>query len=74
MLFRSGEKVDKEDQSEGVEAVCQVDRGTWPFILPLIWTVNDFYTWPFILPLIWTVNDFYPTMSDKVFYTLCDHY
>ena len=29
---------------------------------------------PFILPLIWTVNDFYPTMSQKVFDTLCNHY
>ena len=25
---------------------------------------------PFILPKIWTVNDFLPTMSDKVFKTL----
>ena len=25
---------------------------------------------PFILPRIWTVNDFLPTMSDKVFKTL----
>lgn len=29
---------------------------------------------PFILPLIWTVNDFYLTMSMKVFNTLADHY
>ena len=29
---------------------------------------------PFILPKIWTVNDFLPTMSDKVFNTLRDHY
>lgn len=29
---------------------------------------------PFILPSIWTVNDFYPTMSLKVFNTLYDHF
>ena len=27
---------------------------------------------PFILPKIWTVNDFYPTMSQMVFNTLKD--
>ena len=29
---------------------------------------------PFILPKIWTVNDFLPTMSAKVFNTLWDRY
>ena len=29
---------------------------------------------PFILPKIWTVNDFLPTMLDKVFKTLQDRY
>ena len=29
---------------------------------------------PFILPKIWTVNDFLPTMLDKVFKTLRDRY
>ena len=29
---------------------------------------------PFILPKKWTVNDFLPTMSNKVFNTLCDCY
>lgn len=29
---------------------------------------------PFILPKIWTVNDFYPTMSRKVFNTLHDRH
>ena len=29
---------------------------------------------PFILPKIWTVNDFYPTMSQKVFNTLRNHH
>ena len=27
---------------------------------------------PFILPLIWMVNNFYPTMSPNVFKKLCD--
>ena len=29
---------------------------------------------PFILPLIWMMNDFYPTMFLKVFNNLCNHY
>ena len=29
---------------------------------------------PFILPKIWTINDFLPTMLDKVFKTLRDRY
>lgn len=29
---------------------------------------------PFILPKIWTVNDYYPTMSQKVFHTLRDRH
>ena len=29
---------------------------------------------PFILPLIWKVNDFYPTMPPNVFNKLCDHF
>ena len=29
---------------------------------------------PFVLPKIWTVNDFLPMMSDKVFKTLQDRY
>ena len=29
---------------------------------------------PFILPKIWTVNDFYPTMSQRVFNTLQDRH
>lgn len=53
-----GVRVEVADQFEGVEAIGQVDGGSWPFILPLIWTVNDFYL----------------EMSDKVFNTLRDRY
>ena len=35
---------------------------------------GDGHTYPFILPKIWTVNDFMPTMSIEVFNTLQDHY
>ena len=35
---------------------------------------GDGYTRPFILPKIWTVNDFKPTMSANVFKNLLDHY
>ena len=54
-------KEDEEDegnQSEGVESVGQEDGGAHPFILLLIWTVNDFY----------------PKITDKVFNTLQDRY
>ncbi|KAL0000999.1 hypothetical protein SO802_014780 [Lithocarpus litseifolius] len=53
-----GVEEDEGDQSEGGEAVDQVDGDTWPFILPLMWTVNDFY----------------PKMPGKVFNTLRDLY
>ena len=29
---------------------------------------------PFILPLIWNVNNFYPTMSPNIFNELCDRF
>ena len=54
-------KEDEEDegnQSEGIESVGQEDGGAHPFILLLIWTVNDFY----------------PKITDKVFNTLQDRY
>lgn len=54
-------KEDEEDegnQSEGVESVGHEDGGAHPFILLLIWTVNDFY----------------PKITDKVFNTFQDHY
>ena len=35
---------------------------------------GDGHTRLFILPKIWTINDFMPTMSAKVFNTLRDHY
>ena len=36
---------EEEDQTEGNGAVAQTDgRGHRKFILPLIWTVNDFYS------------------------------
>ena len=35
---------------------------------------GDGYTHPFILPKIWTVNDFMSTMSAKFFNTLRDCY
>ena len=55
-----GEEEEEEDDKEHLdEAVDQVDNSG---------------TRPFILPLIWTENDFYPTMSLKVFNKLCDHF
>ena len=48
-----------EDHREGDGAVGEVECGGHR---------------PFILPLIWTVNDFYPIMSLKVFNNLCNRY
>ena len=45
---------DKGNQYKGVESIGQEDGGARPFILPSIWTVNDFC----------------PMMFDKVFNTL----
>ena len=42
---------DEGTQSEGGDSKGQEDGGARPFILPLIWTINDFYL----------------TMSSKVF-------
>ena len=49
---------DEGNQFKGVESVGHEDGGARPFILPVIWTINDFY----------------PMMSDKVFNTLQDRY
>jgi len=35
---------------------------------------GDGHTHPFILPTIWTVNDFKSTMMTNIFKTLRDHY
>ena len=35
---------------------------------------GDGHTRPFILSMIWTVNDFKPTMTTKIFNNLRDHY
>lgn len=40
----------------------------------MVGKVDGRSTKPFVLPRIWMVNDFYPTMSQKVFNTLCDHH
>ena len=55
------DKEDAEDDEDGgnEEMVGQVD-GVGPM--------------PFILPLIWTINDIYPTISLKVFNKLCNHF
>ena len=49
----------EREEEEGDEAVGQMDENG---------------PRRFILPLIWTVNDFYPTMSQKVFDKLCNRF
>ena len=50
---------EREDHGEGDGVVGEVECGGHR---------------PFILPLIWTINDFYPIMSLKVFNNLCNRY
>lgn len=56
---REEEEGDEEGQAKGDGVISQVDGSGYK---------------PFILPLIWVVNDFYPMMSLKVFNTLHDCY
>ena len=65
-----GEEGDDEEggyDDEGNES----DRGSEQYDEGLVSRVNSSGTRPFILPSIWTVNDFYPTMTRKFFNTLC---
>ena len=53
------EESDEGSHEESDESIDQMDgRGNRPFILPKIWTVNNFY----------------PTMSQRVFNTLQDRH
>ena len=69
-LAKEEEEEDEEDEGEcdqeddGEEGE---DHGEWDGV---VGEVEDDGHRPFILPLIWKVNDFYPTMSLKVFNNL----
>jgi len=60
------DEYDEEDDGEEGE-----DHGEGDWVVGNV--EGDNYR-PFILPLIWMVNDFYLTMSSKVFNTLCARY
>ena len=59
-----GEREEEEDDEGGDEE--DLDKA--------VGQVNSSGPRPFILPLIWMVNDFYPIMSPQVFNKLCDHF
>ena len=56
------------DDKEGNES----DGGSEQYDEGSVSWVDNSGTRPFILPSIWTVNDFYPTMTRKVSNTFCD--
>ena len=56
------------DDDEGDES----DRGSEKYNEGSVSGVDSSGTRPFILPSIWTVNDFYPTITRKFFNTLRD--
>ena len=56
---------DDEDEGEGNERASVGGCSGSP---------RDGHTHPFILPTIWTVNDFKPTMTTNIFKNLQDHY
>ena len=58
------EREDTRDEDNGDEETSNGVSGS----------PEDGHTRPFILPKIWTVNDFMPTMSTEAFNTLQDHY
>ena len=62
----------EEDEGEGRESDGDNNDGDEEALDSTPGALGDDY--PFILPKIWTVNDFLLTMSDKVFKSLRDHY
>ena len=60
-----------EEEREDAGDEDDVDQETSEGVLG---NPGDGYTHPFILPKIWTVNDFMSTMSAKFFNTLQDCY
>ena len=63
---------DKEDEGEERESHGDNNDGDEEALDSTLGALGD--DRPFILPKIWTVNDFLLTMSDKVFKTLRDCY
>ena len=66
-----GENDEREEQREDTGDEDNGDEETSDRVSG---SPGDGHTHPFILPKIWTVNDFMPTMSTEVFNTLQDHY
>ena len=63
---------DEEDEGKGRESDGDNNDGDKEALDSTPGALGDDY--PFILPKIWTVNDFLLTMSDKVFKSLRDRY
>ena len=56
----------EDDEDEGDVDERTLEGGSW--------SPRDGHTHPFILPKIWTVNDFLPTMTANIFKNLRDRY
>ena len=65
-----GEEIEEREDEEEEES----DEGSHEESDKSIDQTDGRGTRPFILPKIWTVNDFYPTMSQRVFNTLRDRH
>ena len=67
------EESDEEEEGE-VEGKGEEDDNEEEDDKEVAGQVDDNGSRPFILPLIWKVNDFYPTMSPNIFNKLCDRF
>ena len=65
-----GDEGEEEGEDDGDEG--EVDERTFKGGSSV--SPRDGYTSPFILPIIWTVNDFKPTMMAKIFKNIMDYY
>ena len=66
-----GEKGDDEEGGGDDDKGDESDGGSEKYNGGSVSRVDSSGNRPFILPSIWMVNDFYPTMTRKVFNTLC---
>ena len=69
-----GEEEDDEEGGGDDDKGDESDRGSEKYNDGSVSQVDSSGTRPFILPSIWTVNDFYLSMTRKVFNTLYDRH
>ena len=62
-----GDKEEEDDEDEGDADERTLEGGS-------LGSLGDGHTHPFILPKMWTINDFLPTMTANIFKNLSDLY